>query len=306
MVIWLLGSVVIVAVLIKAMEHRMPLWAYKGGTLFYVAMPFLALIDAIWISWGRWIGSVELGLFLTFAFLTGIGTGVGYHRLLTHRSFETRPSIKLLLLTMGAMAIPTKPVDFAANHLKHHAFADREGDPHSPLDGLLHAHIGWILRASTPDRERYCKGLMTDPVVTFVDRTLMVWFGLGLLVPFLIAGWPGLLWGGLIRYGYHNHVTFSVNSICHTFGDRPFNTPDRSRNNWLIGLLAFGEGWHNNHHAFPGMAYHGMGARQFDLNAAVIRLLGRTGLAWNIKQPSAELVSRRRTQSMSDGQAIAD
>jgi stearoyl-CoA desaturase (delta-9 desaturase) len=147
---------------------------------------------------------------------------------------------------------------------------------------------------------------MTDPVVMFVDRTLMVWFGLGLLIPFLIAGWPGLLWGGLIRYGYHNHVTFSVNSICHTFGDRPFDTPDRSRNNWLIGLLAFGEGWHNNHHAFPGMAYHGMGARQFDLNAVVIRLLGRMGLAWNIKQPSAELIARRRTQPSPEGKAIAD
>jgi stearoyl-CoA desaturase (delta-9 desaturase) len=128
----------------------------------------------------------------------------------------------------------------------------------------------------------------------------MLWFGLGLLVPWLIAGWDGLLWGGLIRLGYHNQVTFAVNSICHTFGEQPFDTHDESRNNGLIGLLAFGEGWHNNHHAFPAMAYHGMGWRQFDLNGLVIRLLVLLGLARNAKQPSPELVERRRRQPDAD------
>jgi stearoyl-CoA desaturase (delta-9 desaturase) len=292
----LIAVLVIVAVAIKVFEERIPVAVYRFGTLLYVTVPFVGLVIAIWTTWGEWIGGRELTLFLVFAFLTGIGTGVGYHRLLTHHSFETRPSIKFVLLALGAMALPTRPVDFAANHLKHHAFSDRDGDPHSPLDGLFHAHLGWIFKASRPDRERYCGKLLNDRVVMFVDRTPMVWFGLGLLIPYLIAGWPGLLWGGLIRLGYHNHVTFAVNSICHTFGDRPFATSDESRNNWIVGLLAFGEGWHNNHHAFPGMAYHGLGWRQVDLNALVIRGLAGLRLAWNVKQPSPELIARRRRE----------
>jgi stearoyl-CoA desaturase (delta-9 desaturase) len=288
------AALAIVAILIKVFERRIPLAVYKAGILLYVGLPIVALIYAIWTGWGRWIGNREFALFVVFALVTGIGTGVGFHRLLTHRSFETRPSVKLVLLGFGAMALPTRAVDFAANHLKHHAFSDREGDPHSPLDGLFHAHFGWILKAPTADRERYCKRLLADPVVMFVDRAPMLWFGLGLLVPYLIAGWPGLLWGGLIRLCYHNHVTFAVNSICHTFGERPFQTGDESRNNWLIGLLAFGEGWHNNHHAFPAMAVHGIGRRQIDLNGLVIRGLAVLGLAWNVKQPSPELIARRR------------
>lgn len=290
----LIAALVIVAIAIKIFEGRMPLAVYRAGILLYVGVPFLALIYAIWSGWGRWIGNREFALFLIFALLTGIGTGVGYHRLLTHHSFETRSPIKFFFLALGAMALPTRPVDFAANHLKHHAFSDHDGDPHSPLDGLFHAHFGWILKASKPERERYCKSLLDDPVVMFIDHTPMLWFGLGLFIPYLIAGWQGLLWGGLIRLCYHNHVTFAVNSICHTFGDRPFATSDESRNNWLIGLLAFGEGWHNNHHAFPGMASHGMGWRQVDLNGLVIRGLASLGLAWKVKQPSPELIARRR------------
>jgi stearoyl-CoA desaturase (delta-9 desaturase) len=290
----LIGAMIIIAVLIKVFEGRIPMPVYKTGILIYVGAPFVALADAIWVGWGSWIGYREIGLFFAFAVLTGIGTGTGYHRLLTHRSFETRAGIRAILIGLGAMAIASRPIDFAANHLKHHAFSDRDGDPHSPLEGLFHAHIGWILRAPKAERERYCRSLLSDPIVMAIDRTAVGWFALGLLIPYLIAGWPGLLWGGLIRYGYHNHVTFSVNSICHTFGERPFETSDESRNNWLIGLLAFGEGWHNNHHAFPAMALHGMGWRQFDLNGLVIRALAATGLAWNVKMPSPDLVERRR------------
>ncbi len=291
---YVIGSIVLIGVLVKVFERWVPREVYRLVVLAYVVIPFLALGYVAWAYWGTWLGTKELILFLVFSLLTGVGTGVGFHRLLTHRSFETRPSIRAFFIILGTMAIPTRPIDFAANHLKHHAFADREGDPHSPLDGFVHAHIGWVLKAPEADRERYGKKLLQDPVVLFVERTTLLWFFLGLLIPYLIAGWPGLIWGGLIRYGYHNHVTFSVNSICHTFGSRPFNTPDRSRNNWLIGLLAFGEGWHNNHHAFPAMAYHGIGWRQFDLNSLVIRSLVALHLAWNVKQPSPELLSRRQ------------
>ena len=295
MLIPIIIAVTLAAILLKVAERWIPQAVYRFVILLYVIVPFAAIAYALVELWGgKWLGPRELALFIVMCLLTGIGTGTGYHRLLTHRSFETRPTIKALLLILGSMAIPTRPVDFAANHLKHHAFSDRDGDPHSPMDGLFHAHIGWIIKSPPADRERYCKKLMADPVVMFVDRTPMLWFGLGLLIPYLIGGLPGLLWGGFIRYGYHNHVTFAVNSICHTFGSRPFNTPDASRNNWLIGLLAFGEGWHNNHHAFPAMAYHGMGWRQFDLNGLSIRLLVKLGLAWNVKEPSQELVERRR------------
>lgn len=285
------------AVFIKIFEDRLPVRIYRLAILLYVVTPLVALAYAVWSLWGDGIGIKEIVLFAVLYALTGLGTGIGYHRLLTHRSFETTPALKGVFVVLGAMAMPTRPVDFAANHLKHHAFSDRDGDPHSPLDGMFHSHLGWILRAARPDRERYCKKLIDDPVIMFVDRTAPLWFIFGLLVPFLLAGLPGLVWGGLIRYGFHNHVTFAVNSICHTFGDRPFATPDESRNNWLIGLLAFGEGWHNNHHAFPAMAYHGMGPRQFDLNGLVIRSLVRLGLAWNVKQPSPELIARRTQAS---------
>jgi stearoyl-CoA desaturase (delta-9 desaturase) len=291
-----LAALIVVTTLIKLLQGRLPQSIFKVAVVMYALVPIIALAYAVWTGWGRWIGNQEFVLFVVFSLLTGIGTGVGYHRLLTHRSFETYPPIRAMFVVLGTMGIPTRPVDFAANHLKHHAFSDREGDPHSPLEGLFHAHLGWIMRAPPAERERYCRHLLADRVVMAIDRTAIPWFVLGLVIPYLIAGWPGLLWGGLIRYGYHNHVTFSVNSICHTFGARPFATQDESRNNWLVGLLAFGEGWHNNHHAFPGMAYHGMGWRQFDLNGLVIRGLAATGLAWNVKQPSPELVARRRAQ----------
>jgi stearoyl-CoA desaturase (delta-9 desaturase) len=158
----------------------------------------------------------------------------------------------------------------------------------------VHAHVGWILRIGEVDRERWCKRLLRDPVVVFVDRTTALWAALGLVIPFAVAGWKGLLWGGLVRIAFTNHVTFAVNSICHLYGSRPFPTRDESRNNWVIGTLAFGEGWHNNHHAFPAMAYHGLGWRQLDVSGLVLRLLVRLRLAWNVKVPAPAAIERAR------------
>ena len=168
------------------------------------------------------------------------------------------------------MAVPSRPVDWAARHLEHHAHADREGDPHSPADGFLHAHFGWMLAVSPAKRERYCRRLLDDPIVMLIDRTALVWLALGLVVPALVDGWRGLLWGGIVRIALHNQAMFAVNSVCHAFGSQPFATGDESRNNRLVAALAFGEGWHNNHHAFPSAAYHGMG-RQPDVTGLVIR-----------------------------------
>jgi stearoyl-CoA desaturase (Delta-9 desaturase) len=269
-------------------------WLRHVVLLVFVAGLLLATGYAMITLWQRWIGWPELVLFFAFYLLTGLGITIGYHRMLTHRSFESGRVLKVIFLVLGSMAVQGKAIDWAANHLKHHAHADEDGDPHSPLEGLFHAHIGWLFTSPPADRERYCKRHMKDPIISFMDRTFLLWVALGLVIPYLIAGWYGVLWGGLVRIAVVNHVTWAVNSVCHRFGSQPFDIKDESRNNWVVGLLAFGEGWHHNHHAFPAMAYHGMTWRQFDLSAIVLRMLARLRLIWNVKMPSAELVERRR------------
>jgi stearoyl-CoA desaturase (delta-9 desaturase) len=283
-------------VVVLLLRPIMPWRATQAATFIGIVVPLFAVVLGMWRLWGEWIGWPELTLFVVLFTLPGIGVTVGYHRLLSHRSFETGPVTKASLLALGAMSIPSRPIDFAATHLEHHANSDREGDPHSPLDGFLHAHAGWLLDIRRPRaRDRYCRHLLKDPAVMFVERTAFLWFGLGFFViPFAVAGWNGFLWGGLVRMGFGNHLAYAVNSICHKFGSRPFDTGDESRNNFMMGVLAFGEGWHNNHHAFPASAYHGMGWRQPDLSGLVIRLLVRCGLAWNVKEPSPRLLVRKR------------
>ena len=266
----------------------------QGVLLVFVVGPLLATAYAMYSLWNEWISWREFILFFSLYLLTGLGITTGFHRMLTHRSFETNPVIKTIFLILGSMAVEGHAIDWAANHLKHHAHSDQEGDPHSPLDGFFHAHVGWLFRVQPAERERYAKRLLNDQIIVFIDKTFLVWVALGYVIPYLIAGWEGVLWGGLVRMFVVNHVTWAVNSICHTFGSRPFDIKDQSRNNWLIGLLAFGEGWHHNHHAFPGMAYHGMTWRQFDLSAIILRTLARLGLIWDVRQPAPEVIERRR------------
>jgi stearoyl-CoA desaturase (Delta-9 desaturase) len=280
-------------------------WFKQGILIVFVVGPLIATGYAMYRLWHDMIGWVELSLFFGLYLATGLGVTIGFHRLLTHRSFEVGTPLKALFLILGSMAVQGRAIDWAANHLKHHAFADEEGDPHSPLEGFFHAHVGWLFSAPAPDRERYCKRHLADPVIVFIDRTFLLWVGLGLLIPYLIAGWNGLLWGGFVRITVVNHVNWAVNSVCHTFGERPFDIKDESRNNWLVGLLAFGEGWHHNHHAFPAMAYHGMSWRQFDLSAIIIRLLAKLSLARNVKMPSTDLIERRRKGSKKTAAAVA-
>lgn len=280
--------------------------ARKGVLLIFVVGPIVGAIYAIARLWQDLIGWQELALFLGLYLATGLGITFGFHRLLTHRSFETTPVIKALALVLGSMAVQGRAIDWAANHLKHHAHADEDGDPHSPVEGFFHAHIGWLFSAPPADRERYGQRLLNDPLILTIDRTFLLWVALGLAIPYFIAGWEGLLWGGFVRIVLVNHVSWSVNSVCHLFGDRPFDIRDESRNLWLLGLLAFGEGWHHNHHAFPAMAFHGMTRRQVDLTAYIIRLLRRLGLAWNVKLPSPELVERRRRKTVMSTQTASD
>jgi stearoyl-CoA desaturase (delta-9 desaturase) len=272
-------------------RKRLPRAVVRAGVLAGLATPLLATGYGAVALWRGTVGWPELALFGGLFVGPGLGVTIGYHRLLAHRSFETGRAVEASLLILGAVSLPTTPTDFVAYHLDHHAHSDRDGDPHSPLDGFVHAHVGWFLAGDRPpDRGRYARHLVRDPVVRFVDRTMMVWYGLGFAVPLLVAGWQGLVWGGLIRMAVSNNATFAVNSICHSFGSQPFETRDRSRNNLVVALFSFGEGWHNNHHAFPSSAYHGHRWTQPDLSAVVIRLLARAGLVWNVKQPPARAV----------------
>jgi stearoyl-CoA desaturase (delta-9 desaturase) len=244
---------------------------------------------------------------------TGFGVTVGLHRLFTHRSFKTGKGVRAVLAILGSAAVEGPVISWVADHRKHHAYSDQPGDPHSPhvdhghgfkgaLKGLLHAHVGWLfIHTHRGARDRYARDLVNDPVVSFVDRTFLLWAVLGLLAPFVL-GWliggtiitalTGLLWGGAVRILVLHHVTYSINSLCHFFGRRAFATGDHSRNLAWLALPSLGEAWHNNHHAFPTSARHGLRWWQLDPSALVIRGLEKLGLAWNVVQiaPERQLV----------------
>jgi stearoyl-CoA desaturase (delta-9 desaturase) len=291
---WLLIGIVAGATTAKLLDRRIPGFAYRLLLIAAIVVPLAATVYAVVRLWTTFVGWRALALFVGMYVATGLGTTIGYHRLATHRSFETRAWVKMLFLILGSMALQGHVINWAAWHREHHARSDRAGDPHSPLDGFWHAHVGWILKATPANRERYCRHLLADRAVVFVDRTTELWVLLGLVFPYLVAGWAGVLWGGLVRIAVGNHLTFAINSVCHTYGSRTFATRDESRNNWFMGVIGLGEGWHNNHHAFPSMAYHGLGWRQPDLTALVIRLLVRLRLAWNVKVPVPSAIDRRR------------
>ncbi|HTN25002.1 MAG TPA: acyl-CoA desaturase [Solirubrobacteraceae bacterium] len=270
--------------------------------------PPLVLAVAGWWSWGdmlHWHDLVVLAITYT---LTGLGITVGYHRLFTHRSFKTGRCVRALLAVLGSMAVEGPVIDWVATHRKHHRFSDQPGDPHSPhvgrapgwrgsLRGLAHAHIGWIFRGKDrANPARYAKDLLADRDLRFISRTFPLWVLAGLALPFglgvaltgtIAGGLGGLLWGGAVRVALLHHATFSINSLCHCFGRRPFATGDESRNLAWLAPLAFGEAWHNNHHAFPGSARHGLGRWQLDPSAGLICALERCHLAWDVNRISA-------------------
>ncbi|MHB8242115.1 MAG: acyl-CoA desaturase [Solirubrobacteraceae bacterium] len=264
---------------------------------------------AAWRAWGgalHWPDLVALGL--TYL-LTGLGITVGFHRLFTHRSFKTTPAMRALFAALGSAAVEGPVIEWVANHRKHHRFSDQPGDPHSPhvdraagwrgaFAALYHAHIGWIFGGGAlADRDRYAKDLVADPVVSFIDRTFLVWVLAGMAFPFavglaltgtVIGGLTALLWGGAVRMFCLHHATFSINSLCHFFGRRGFETDDRSRNLLWLALPTLGEAWHNNHHAFPTSARHGLRWWQLDPSAWAIAGLQRVGLAWDVVRISPE------------------
>jgi stearoyl-CoA desaturase (Delta-9 desaturase) len=288
---------------------------HRTLTGFVTGVPVLALGVAAWQSWDGLLTPRDLAIFAVLYVLTGFGVTIGYHRLFTHRSFKTGPVLRAILAILGSAAIEGPVISWVADHRKHHAFTDVQGDPHSPhvdhgvgvrgaLRGLVHAHIGWLfVHDQRGARDRYAPDLMADPVMRFVDRWFYVWavggvavaFGLGwVLGGSLEAALTALLWGGAIRLMLLHHVTFSINSICHVFGRKRFETGDESRNVFWLSLITFGESWHNNHHAFPTSARHGMGRWELDPSALVIRGLARVGLAWDVVSVDPSRQSRKQ------------
>jgi stearoyl-CoA desaturase (Delta-9 desaturase) len=271
---------------------------HRVATGLITLLPFVGLGLAGWQMWNSWLHWYDLIAFLAVYIPTGLGITVGFHRLFTHRSFKTGRVVRFVLAALGSAAIEGPVVAWVADHRKHHAFSDEEGDPHSPhvdhggLRGLFHAHVGWLfIHDQRALKTRYAPDLLADPVVSFVNRTFLWWVLAGFVAPFtigyllggtLVGGLTSLLWGGLIRMLVLHHVTYSINSLCHVFGRRDFETGDESRTLAWLALPSFGESWHNNHHAFPTSSVHGLKWWQVDLSSMVIRVLERTGLAWDV------------------------
>ena len=266
-------------------------------------LPIVSLLVVGWQLWEQALHTSDLIVFAIVYPLTGLGITVGFHRYLTHRSFKTTRPVRAAFAILGSAAVEGPVISWVADHRKHHAFSDEPGDPHSPhvghgsglrgaIRGLVHAHIGWLYDHSERAlKSRYAPDLMKDPVIRFVDRTFALWVFAGLAVPFGL-GWAiggslhtaltGLLWGGLVRMFLLHHVTYSINSICHFFGRRSFDTKDHSRNVAWLAPISFGESWHNNHHAYPTSAHHGHRFWQVDPGAMLIWTLEKLGLAWDV------------------------
>ena len=253
-----------------------------------VVGPLIATVFAIYLGWNGVVGMLDLVLLAAMYCFTAIGVTIGYHRYLTHASFRANRVLKFVLVILGCVSLEGAPISWVANHRKHHAFSDREGDLHSPhlsrniVFGFAHAHVGWMIEGHAASTQEWAPDLLQDGDIKFINKTTALWVILGLIVPFLIGGWSGLLWGGLVRILLNHHVTWSVNSVCHVFGSRPFRTKDRSSNHWLVGLLAFGEGGHNTHHASPRSARHGIFWWHFDLSWVIIRALANLGWVFDV------------------------
>ncbi|MBK6759824.1 MAG: fatty acid desaturase [Ignavibacteria bacterium] len=280
---------------------------YLIPVIALLALPLLGTIYAIWAAFQGDISTFNVLMCVIGVILTEYGITMGYHRLVVHKAYEPHPVLKAIVLALGSMAFQGPVVNWASVHTKHHAFSDQEGDPHSPtISGFLYAHFEWLLAMNTPNMNeikakwgaRYTK----DPMIDWFSRTFLFW-GLGsLVIPAIIGyfvggghgAWMGFIWGGLVRIFISSHVTWSVNSVCHYVGGRMFTTTDKSRNNLIVGILALGEGWHNNHNAFPASAFHGMKWWQIDVTGLSIRLFEAIGLVKKVVRIPDSLLEKRR------------
>jgi stearoyl-CoA desaturase (delta-9 desaturase) len=289
---------------------RRPLGEH-GLVYVFVLTPFLALIAAVTIAWGWGLTWLNVGLSAGFYVLTGTAVTVGFHRLFTHSAFKAVRPLRLLLAAAGVMALQGSVTEWVADHRRHHAFSDRDGDPHSPwrygtsslalTKGFWHAHLGWIFNRNLTNQARFAPDLLDDQDIRTVDRLVPLWMGLSLGLPALLGGlitwsWWGaltaLFWASLVRISLLHHVTWSINSVCHMIGDRPFRSRDRAANFWPLAILSFGESWHNSHHADPTCARHGVRRGQLDISARMIWIFEKLGWVRDVRWPTPERLAR--------------
>jgi stearoyl-CoA desaturase (Delta-9 desaturase) len=281
------------------------------GVYVFVTVPLVALVAAIPFAWGWGLGWTDVVLATTFYFVSGLGVTVGFHRYLTHGSFKANRPLRIALAIAGSLAMQGPVVKWVADHRRHHAFSDKEGDPHSPwlfgtnaravAKGFWHSHMGWLFDRDTTNEKRFTPDLLVDQDIQRVDRLFTLWSALTLLVPTVLGGlltwsWWGaltaLFWAGLVRVAFLHHITWSINSICHMIGDQPFVARDRSRNVWPLAVLSFGESWHNLHHADPTCARHGVRRGQVDISARVIWVFEKLGWVRDVRWPTARRLAK--------------
>jgi len=287
----------------------------RSANLAGVVVPFAGTLAAIVMLWNRAVDVTDLIVLVVMYVITAVGITVGFHRLLTHRAFASYPWVERTFAVLGSLSLQGSVMDWVADHRKHHAHTDREGDPHSPhvghgsgLAGLWHAHVGWLLETQgQADWKKYAPDLYEDPAMRAIGRRFPQLALLSLLVP-TVADWAlhgftvggalqGLVWGGLVRIFFVHHVTWSVNSVCHFFGRRRFDLDDHSTNVGWLAVLSLGESWHHNHHAFPRSAYHGLRWWEIDPSGLIIAGMQRVGLAWNVVRISPD---RQRARTLVD------
>jgi stearoyl-CoA desaturase (Delta-9 desaturase) len=273
----------------------------------FVVVPFLAVLAAIPFAWGWGLSWSDLWIGAVFYAGTGTGVTVGFHRYFTHGSFKAKRPLRLTLAVAGSMAIEGSIIRWVADHRRHHAFSDREGDPHSPwrfgnttgalIKGFCYAHVGWLFGRELTNEYRFAPDLVADKDIRRIDRLFPYWVAATLLAPAVIGGlvtwsWAGALtaffWAGLIRICLLHHVTWSINSVCHTIGERPYQARDKSANFWPLAILSFGESWHNSHHADPTCARHGVRKGQLDVSARIIWFFEKCGWVYDVRWPKPE------------------
>jgi len=279
----------------------------------FVGVPFVAVIAAVPIAWGWGLTWRDVIIALVMYMLTGHGISIGFHRYFTHGSFKATRPMRAVLAVLGSAAVEGPLIRWVADHRRHHKFSDKAGDPHSPwrygtsigalAKGLAYAHMGWMFDRERTPHDKYAPDLLRDPMIVKISRSFVLITTISFLLPAVIGGlwsmsWQGaataFFWGSLVRVGVLHHVTWSINSICHTIGDRPFMSRDKSGNVWWLAVLSFGESWHNLHHADPTCARHGVLRGQVDTSARLITWFERFGWVRDVRWPTPERIAARR------------
>jgi stearoyl-CoA desaturase (delta-9 desaturase) len=278
----------------------------------FIAVPFAAVAAAIPVMWGWGVGWHDLVISIVMFYFTGHGITVGFHRHFTHGAFKASTPVRVVMAVAGNMAIEGPVIRWVADHRRHHAYSDKDGDPHSPwrygetlgalTKGLWHAHIGWLFDIEQTNQERFAPDLLNDPAINRVSRSFKWCVAASLLIPPLWGGlwsmsWAGaataFFWGSLVRVAMLHHTTWAINSICHTWGEKKFKSRDRSVNVWWLAILSMGESWHNYHHADPSSARHGVRAYEIDTTWYIIAAMRKLGWAKDVRVPSSERVRSR-------------